>query len=222
MFKLVALYLYFFFLFLPLLVSGMEINPLNPEAIATAEINAWKAYYKKDKIALIKSITNLISQQYPIKNPTAWAEIVPPLGLAMYRFGNMPIGSTQSDYESEVLPALIEAYKALGSHLQADWDSKEIAKNDLEWWIMRRQPKEHNPENVGQKIAQLYQKIFGNRDNKHFARAGFLRATAARYRDICQLNWNSIVDEDWETMREILVHSYKELDKGIRNQKIMQ
>lgn len=214
------LYFVFFFLMAPILLCGIEIGSLNPDALAKAEIGAWKAYYKKDKIALIKSITSLISQQYPLKNPQAWAEIIPPLGFAMYRFGNMPIGATQIDYEREVLPSLTEAYKALGSHLHANWDSKEIALNDLEWWIMRRSPATHSPEKVGKKIAQLYRKIFGNKDGQHFERAGYLRATAARYRDICQFNWNPITENDWQAMRDILLHSYEELDKGIQIQQL--
>lgn len=208
-----------FLAFLPVFLCGLEIGSLNPDALAKAEIDAWKAYYKKDKIALIKSITALISQQYPLKNPQAWAEIIPPLGLAMYRFGNMPIGASQIDYENEVLPSLTEAYKAIGLHLHVNWNSKEIATNDLEWWIMRRKPATHSPEKVGKKIAQLYQKIFGSHDNEHFERAGYLRATAARYRDVCQLHWGPITDKDWIAMQDILIHSYKELDLGIKNQK---
>lgn len=212
------LHVVFFFLLMPIFLCSIEIGSLHPEALAKAEIDAWKAYYKKDKIALIKSITHLISQQYPLKDPQAWAEIIPPLGLAMYRFGNMPIGATQFDYEEEVLPSLTEAYKALGSHLRANWNPKEIALTDLEWWIMRRKPTTHSPEKVGKKIAQLYQKIFGNKGGHHFDRAGYLRAAAARYRDICQLHWGPITENDWLAMQNILLHSYEELNQGIKSQ----
>lgn len=202
-------------LIIPFFIGAIEMRPLNPDALASAEVKAWQAYYQKDRIALIKAISALISQQYPIKDPQAWSEIIPPLGIAMYRFGNMPPGASQSDYETQVLPYLTDTYKALGLHLKADWDPEEVARHDMEWWILRRKPETHNPEIVGSKIAQLYQKIFGKQNSEHFYRAGYLRAVAARYRDICQLKWGKIEKQDWAAMEEILILSYKELNLGL-------
>lgn len=196
-------------------LKAAEMLSINPDEMAKAEINSWRAYYGKDKIELIKSISKMISLQYQIDDPQKWSTIFLRFGLAIYRFSNLKFDTTQEGYEQAVLPDLIRAYKELKATVNANWDPEEVAKYDLEWWIQRRQHDKNDPETVGETMAKLYQQIYGPKDNHHFSRAGFLRASAARYRDLCKMRWKIVSEQDWKVMQNILIESYQELVMGI-------
>jgi len=196
-------------------LRATQMLSINPEEMAQAEINSWKAYYSKDKIELIKSVSKMVSLQYQIDDPKKWSAIFLRFGLAIYRFSNLKFDTTQEGYEQAVLPDLINAYKELKTTVNADWNPEEVARYDLEWWIQRRKHDTNDPETVGETMAKLYKQIYGSNDNYHFSRAGFLRASAARYRDLCKMRWKIVSEQDWQTMQHILTQSYQELVKGI-------
>lgn len=204
------------FLFACNALFANEMNHLDPEAVAALEIDAWKAYYRKDRLEMVQTLQKALQKQFHISSTAVWSDIIPNLALAAYQFSQMPMTSTTEEYNKLVLPQLTSAYEGLKTAVGGKWDATKAAKYDLEWWILRRNSKTFHPENVGKKMAQLYRELYGDDDDSHFIRAAFLRASAARYHDLCKITWGKIYESDWQVMQDILVQSYKELLMGIQ------
>ncbi len=204
-----------YILFFLLLFSQLTYAA-DAEQLAEAETGAWKSYYAKDELTLIRSLLKMISLQFPNQNQKDLDIIAYKFNMAILEFGALPHQTTtQSEYEKKILPSLIDGYQTLKKATGAAWDPKKVAELDLAWWIARRQPESKSDEHVGKIIAQYYSAIYGNRDDSHFERAAFLRAAAARYRDLCTL-WNRVTDSDWQIVQTLLKASYTELLLGIK------
>lgn len=195
-------------------------EPVNPEEIAKAEVDSWKAYYEKDPVGILTNLSTMIRLQYQIKDPGLLRQVTYQLGTAIAKFGEMSHSADLAQYNKEVLPLLIEGYKSLKEATQSQWNAEKAAKYDMEWWMARRGGKKlNNPENVAQSMAKLYQVVYGDKDQFHFARAAYLRASAARYRDLAKWDWGNIQPKDWQIIQEILQQAYTELVLGIEANK---
>lgn len=205
-----------FFLLLLFFQISLFAEPIQPEIVASLEIEAWKAYYQKDKLALIQILQRGLQEQFHISSMQIWTKIIPYFASAAYQFSKMPDYTPMIDFQKKILPDLTSAYTGLKEALNEDWDPSKAANYELEWWVLRNKADTANPKIVGKAMTQLYQEIYGKNDEGHFSRAAFLRASAAYYHDLCQKNWGKILESDWPVMQEILVQSYQELLKGIQ------
>lgn len=207
------------FLLLALLTgSPAEANQIEKQGIqtfASAETKTWEDYYQKNQAALVEDITHLISMQYQVSQLQVLEEVTPKIALAALRFKNLPSSTTPKEYEAKVLPLLTSAYRNLKEIVHASWDPAKVAKADLDWWIFRRQADKHDPEIVAKRMNDLFQLVFGSEDQQHFIRAAYLRATAARYRDLSALSWGGMSPSDWQVVQNLLVQFYQELSRGI-------
>lgn len=188
----------------------------DPLQVAQEEVAAWKDYYDNDIMSLIQHLSHLVIVEFRLNQLTAWTTVIPELTIAATIFKNLPHTSSQYTYEQSVLPHLTKAYEGIKEAWHASWDPQQAAKDELDWWIYRRDIKTLDPEIVGKKIADLYQLLYGQKDDKHFVRAGYLRAVAARYRDVCQSVWQQVQETDWMIIANILEQSYKEMLAGIQ------
>lgn len=197
------------------LLCGKFLFAFEAQQVAKEEVAAWKDYYDNDVTGLVQHLSHLVIIEFRLNQITAWKTVIPELIAAAEIFKNLAENTSQDVYDSKVLPHLEIAYEAIREALHGQWDPHQAAKDELDWWVYRRQQKTSNPEVVGKKIADLYQLIYGKNDHHHFVRAGYLRAVAARYRDLSQKDWNRIEDDDWIIIENILEQSYKELVLGI-------
>lgn len=196
-------------------LSAQENTHFNPQQVAKEEVAAWKDYYNNDITGLVEHLSHLIIIEFRINQLTAWKTVIPELIAAATLFKSLPETTSQDIYDAQVLPHLITAYEAIRDGLHGQWDARQAAEDELAWWIYRRQQKNTNPEIVAKRMAHLYRLIYGNHDRNYFDRAAYLRAVAARYRDLSQKEWNHVEDEDWIIIEHILEESYKELLLGI-------
>jgi hypothetical protein len=202
-----------------LLISHRAIgNPMqiNYVEAAAAEVKAWQAYYQKNPAVLLERTGVLLAVQYPIKDADTIKRIANEFFIAYHKFGTLPQDSSEQNYQQEVLPLIVKAYTSLKETINAPWDAADAAKADLSWWVARRQDKQKDPELVGKKIELLYSILYGlNNDDRGFlGRAGYFRATAARYRDLCQDKWGAISEEDWKIIQLLLEESYDNLNRS--------
>lgn len=197
------------------LLSGQFLFAFDPQQVAKEEVAAWKDYYDNDITGLVQHLSHLVIIEFRLNQIEAWKTVIPELVAAATIFKNLPENTQRDIYDSRVLPHLEIAYQAIREALHGTWNPHEAAKDELDWWIYRRQQKTSNPEIVGKKIADLYKLIYGEHDQGHFLRAGYLRAVAARYRDLSQNTWKRIEEGDWSIIENILEQSYKELMLGI-------
>lgn len=188
----------------------------DPLQVAKEEAAAWRGYYNNDIAGLVQHLSHLVIIEFRLNQMTAWQTVIPELIAAAAIFKNLPEDTSQDTYNSKVLPHLENAYQSIHDALHAKWDPHQAAQDELDWWVYRHRQKTENPEIVGKKIEQLYLLIYGNHDQGHFARAGYLRAVAARYRDLVQAAAGHLEEADWGIIESILELSYKELLLGIQ------
>lgn len=188
---------------------------MDPYQAAKEEAAAWRDYYENDLPGLVQHLSHLAIIEFRLNQMTAWTTVIPQLLEAAVIFKRLPKNTTQDIYDSKVLPHLAKAYESIREALQGTWNPHQAAKEELAWWIYRRHKNTDNPEIVGAKIADLYRLIYGENDQDHFARAGYLRAVAAKYRDLTQHGWPPIGEADWSIIENLLILSYQELLLGI-------
>lgn len=207
----------FLALFLCLIRCGYVNADIDAKLIAWEETEAWKAYYTKDANKFFAHFQKMLLLQFGLsdKDPKN-LPIVQQFLVAMTKFGNMAIDSPEESYDLYILSPLTQAYASLKEAVHASWDPAVVAKSDLDWWVARRNSWTDNPEIVGDKIAKLYRILYAKNEDNHFAKAAYLRASAARFRDLSQNVW-TISEEDWKLINLMLERSYEELDTGIHS-----
>ncbi len=177
---------------------------IDPGKVAAAETHMWQAYYTNDHVALRQELTNLLRNQFDISISDA-DEICELLAIAAMKFE-----SAKSNYKTTVLPDLELAYSRLNGKLDIEFDPKEAALAELDWWVARRTPGRDSAEEVGRLIAHLYVILFGE-NQPAFERAGLLRAQAAHIRD------EGGASCDWSMVEQLLQESYQALEEGLKH-----
>ena len=181
---------------------GLNRN-FDPQRVAAAEARMWQDYYSGRKALLAVEMVSLMREQMGTSLLTA-KRVIEPMAE-----GTMTFARGVCAYDREVLPHLEVAYAQLGRACGCNWDSREVARAELAWWVARRTDGENSPEQVGTKIAHLYALIY-DRENADVARAGLLRARAAALRDAGGAN------ADWAGIEALLLESYTALRRGVQ------
>jgi hypothetical protein len=144
-----------------------------PEELARIETRMWKAYYRRQPLRLFGLLIQAIRAQARVGWPRAlWASLLLTKAAA---------GFTRStgDYQ-RFAPDIGRGYRALGLPDHVDVD--EVARNELRWWVVRRELGLAAGEAAGEAITDLYAALYAvPRDA--VAEAGRLRGLAAEIRD---------------------------------------
>lgn len=173
----------------------------NPDKIARAELEMWRAYYAGNEIKLATELVALFRNQFGLSLPVATR-----VGK-LYAQAAMKFQAATGNYDEVVLPDLIEAYRLVQQTTGASFNPETAARAELAWWIARRTPGENSPEQVGRKIAELYAVLYGG-NNPKLQNAALLRARAAALRDAGGAN------PDWVQIEVLLRESYSALQNA--------
>lgn len=175
---------------------------LDPVAIAEAETEMWQAYYAGNRASLAWELIQVQRNQFGLSYYDS-TMIGYDLAIAAARFR-----VSTGDYETIALPPLTKAYTKIKESIGGDFAPEEAAKAELAWWVARRTSGDNGSEQVGEKIAHLYELLYGD-DRPGFYKAGLIRAEAAALRD------QGGADADWERIEKMLVQSYKILVQSL-------
>jgi hypothetical protein len=170
----------------------------DPDRLADLEVEMWRAYYRRDKAVLFRTLVVALREQfhYPWSKATRAAFY---LARAAATFG-----ARSTDYEP-VVPDLRQAYQIARDWTGAGFDPDQVARAELAWWVARRDPRTSQPEAVGRLIAVLYARFY-QLPVQQVSEAGLLRARAAALRDR---------GGDWPEVRRLLRASYRSLSGGL-------
>lgn len=145
----------------------------DPDRLASLELRAWKAYYRRQPLRLFGLLVMANHDQAHV----SWCRAL----LAAFYFarGASGFGRAPGDYE-RFAPDVVRGYRALG--LPADVDAQEVARRELRWWVVRREIGVAAGDEAGKAITALYSAIYRLPEEK-VAEAGRLRGLAAEVRD---------------------------------------
>jgi hypothetical protein len=182
-----------------------------PDRLALLELQMWKAYYRRQPARLFGLLVLALREQAAV----SWLRAVYAAGLLT----KAAVGFARStgDYD-RFAPDVARGYRALGLPASVDLDT--VAREELRWWVVRREIGPAAGTAAGESIARLYAALY-DVPLETVAAAGNLRGLAAEVRDR-----GATADPDgpkgegrayWPEVARLLGESYRSLSRAIRN-----
>jgi hypothetical protein len=177
---------------------------LDPQRVGQLECALWVAYYRRERIAFLRSAVFLIRHVFGLP----WPSTVRGSWFVL-RATRLWAPCPDNDPVAARL-AMERFYRLLKQHTDEPFDPAEAARLEVEWWHVHREH-QHNAGSAGQALvdalAALYAHVLGMPDAA-VRRAAEQRAQAMRYCDQwvqagCDLESSLIAQE-----RAALVRSY--------------
>jgi hypothetical protein len=145
----------------------------DPDRLAGLELEMWKAYYRRQGGRLFRLLVHANREQARV----GWVRaLVAAVWLAI---AAVLFGRARGEYE-RFEPVIARGYRMLG--LPAGVDAREVAHQELRWWMVRREIGLAAGEAAGRAITALYASIYGVPE-AIVSEAGHLRGEAAEVRD---------------------------------------
>lgn len=144
-----------------------------PDRLALLELRMWKAYYRRQPARLFGTLVLGLREQARVGWPRA---LVAAIFLTKAAVG---FARATGDYE-RFAPDVARGYRWLG--LPADVDMEVVAREELRWWVVRREIGLAAGSAAGETIARLYAALY-RVPIESVADAGRLRGMAAEVRD---------------------------------------
>lgn len=192
------------------LLAPRETNLREFEAqeVARLETAMWRSYYDKQRLALFGQLAELLRQQYrlPLLRSNAVAYQA---ARAAFVFKE---GRGRSDYE-KALPHLKQYYAAIQAVSNIKFDVPQVAKLELEWWIIHRERNNYSRADLDRSLAELPAAIYQLPVEK-FAEHARLRAEAMLLRDQ-KAEHGGVTEADWQKIAELLQSSWQLLHQAV-------
>jgi hypothetical protein len=154
-------------------VHGRLGSDFDADRLASLELRAWKAYYRRQALRLFGLLVLALRDQGGAPWPRAlWSA----LWLTRAAVG---FARSTGDYDRHA-GAIARGYRAL--RLPPSIDLDEVGRWELRWWVARRELGLNAGEAAGEAITNLYA-AFYNVPRSAVAEAGRLRGLAAEVRD---------------------------------------
>jgi hypothetical protein len=181
-----------------------QLRQFDSDEVARLETAMWRSYYDKERFKLFRELSELMRTQY--KMPLVRSNLV------AYYAANAAIvfqkGKQRSDYE-KALPDLVKFYQAIRQMSDIPFDVNQVAKLELEWWIIHRQRDSHAPGDLTKSLAELQAAIYGMPVDR-FMEHGRLRAEAMTIRDT-KAEQGGVTEADWMKIDQLLHQSWRSL-----------
>jgi hypothetical protein len=182
-----------------------------PDRLALLEFRMWKAYYRRQPARLFGLLVLALREQAGISWPRA--------AYAAGLLTKAAVGFARStgDYE-RFAPDIVRGYRALGAPASVDLET--VAREELRWWVVRREIGLAAGVAAGEAIARLYAALYEVL-LETVGEAGRLRGVAAEVRDR-----GATADPDgptgegrayWPEVARMLGDSYRSLSRAVRN-----
>jgi hypothetical protein len=164
----------------------------------------WRSYYDHHSLALFVELTQLLRSQYHLS--------VTRSGLAAYYAAHAAVvfqrGQSRSDYE-KALPDLIAYYALIRAGSDTPFDLQQVARLELEWWIVHRQRAQHERGDLPNSLAALQSAIY-NKPAEQLRQHAQARADAMILRDSRAAS-GGVSDADWSRINRLLNTSWVSL-----------
>lgn len=144
-----------------------------PDRLALLELRMWKAYYRRQPARLFGTLVLALREQARI----SWPRAIYAAGLLTR--AAVGFARATGDYE-RFAPDVARGYRALGIPASIDLDT--VAREELRWWVVRREIGLAAGTAAGESIARLYAALY-NVPLAAVSEAGRLRGVAAEVRD---------------------------------------
>lgn len=186
----------------------VDIRKFDADEVARLDTAMWRSYYSRERLRMFGELTELLEKQYDMP---FWRRQLVAFYAAKAAFV-FKDGKSREDYEK----ALPDVEKFLGEiHDQSttDFDVKEAARLELEWWTVHRQRKQYEDGDLGRALADAAGALY-QIPAENFSKYGGLRAEAMKIRDD-KAEAGGVTEEDWAKIDELLHLSWRSLHDAV-------
>jgi hypothetical protein len=188
-----------------------HLRQFDPDEVARLETAMWRSYYEKERFRLFRELSELMRTQYNMPFVRS--------NLVAYYAANAAVvfqrGKERSDYE-KALPDLVKFDQEIRKMSDIPFDVNEVARLELEWWIIHRQRTQHKPDDLSRALAELQAAIY-HLPVDRFMEHGKFRAGAMTLRDT-KAEHGGVSETDWAKIDELLHKSWRSLFEVVNAQ----
>lgn len=175
-----------------------DLRRFDPVAIAQLETDMWRAYYDKEGFRLYRLLVAMLHdhQGFPYLRANYHAYLAARAAMVFKR------GQGRTDYE-KALPYLVDYYRGMKCIGQLDCDPPEVARLELEWWIVHRERSQYGEEALVQAIAS--------------ATGAFYSENAQQLYEYAKERTEAMIIRDEEALRDgVSEAEWQEIDTHLR------
>jgi hypothetical protein len=187
-----------------------SLRDFDPTRVAELETSMWRAYYEKREGALFRDTSVLLRTQYHMPWLRSYS-VAYQAARAAFVFKR---GRVRADYEM-ALPLLESYYESIRAVSDRSFDARQVARLELEWWIVHRQRELHDVADLERALEDLQAAIYAIPSDR-LAEHARLRAEAMRIRDD-EAAANGVSDTDWRHIQELLRDSWTSLSRAVNS-----
>jgi len=182
--------------------SRHDLRSFDGREVAKLETAMWRSYYDHHRLQLFRELAELLRRQYHLP---FWQS-----NVAAYHAARAAVvfqaGHGRPDY-MRALPDLESFYRSINQHSTTQFDVDNVARLELEWWIIHRERAQHAPADLERALAQLQSAIY-RRPASQFENHAKARAEAMLLRDARAEGGGSPSEQDWRTISTLLDQSW--------------
>jgi hypothetical protein len=167
----------------------------------------WRSYYERRPVRLFRQLAEAHRVQF---RAGYWRSIPIAFRAAKAAFA-FKDGRSREEY-ARALPDLERYFTAISAIAERPFDAKAAAKNELEWWIVRREPGRFTTADWESLIAAVAAEVY-HRPASAFAEYARLRVEAMVVRD---QKAERITEDDWSRIGALLERSWTSLAAAVR------
>lgn len=181
----------------------------NFDPVVTGRLDAamWRSYYERKPARLFWQLAHSLRVQF---HAGFWSSFPMAYRAAKAAF-TFKDGRSRDEY-ANALPDLERYFASINALGTTPFDVKKAATNELEWWIIRREPAQHTTADWERLIAAVAGEIY-QLPEERFADYARLRVEAMVLRD---QRGEAITEQDWANITSLLERSWVELASAVR------
>lgn len=182
-----------------------SIRQFDPIEVARLETAMWRSYYARNAPRLFWQMAGGLRSQF---HAPFWRSF----GLAYQATKAAFVfkrGASEADY-ARALPTLTTYYQSIQNLTEERFDVPDMARLELNWWVVHRQRDRYSYDDLAQALAQTAGALY-NLPANQFVRYGQLRADAMRLCDEAGRKPGGATNADWQRIEEELTAAWGEL-----------
>ncbi|WP_020594668.1 hypothetical protein [Spirosoma panaciterrae] len=183
-----------------------DLRHFDPVDVARLDRAMWRSYYERKPLKLFWQSAELVRRQV---HAPFWRSFVIAYYAARAAF-LFKDGKGRADY-NRALPYLEAFYGSISDLSTQPLNVAKSARNELEWWIIRRERERHPPAEWARLQAQIVADMY-HIPIERCAEYGRLRTEAMLFRD---RRGESMTESDWQKIQKLLNQSWQSLSKAI-------
>ena len=132
-----------------------DLADFDPHAVARLETAMWRSYYAHERVRLFAELSELLRTQYHLGVRSSCVGAYHAARAAVVFQG----GHGRADYE-RALPELQSFYSLIRKGSSVPFEVDDVARRELEWWIVHRERAQHQRGDLERALASLQAGIY--------------------------------------------------------------